>query len=110
MNVNLDDFTRVVECSYFTKQAFVTGEVVDSSFCFVKARTRSYWYGIACPSQVPESQEMEEEDEEDPEEPPMPTLFGNVPSLTYPLQGEPDGSSSTPPPIWNQILDNQLAM
>ena len=39
------------------------------------------------------------EEEEDPEEPPMPTPFGDVPSLTYHLQGEPGSSSSAPPPI-----------
>ena len=50
------------------------------------------------------------EEEEDPGEPPMPTPFGDMPSLTYPLQGEPGGSSSAPPPIWNQLLDNQLTM
>ena len=42
---------------------------------------------------------MEEEEEEDLEEPPMPTPFGDVPSLTYPLQGEPGGSLSATPPI-----------
>ena len=110
LNVNLDDFTRVVECSYFTKQAFLRGEAVNSLFCFVQVRTRSCWCGIAHPSQVAESQEMEEEEEEDSEEPPMPRPFGDVPSLTYPLQGEPGGSLSAPPPIWNQLLDNQLAM
>ena len=26
------------ECSYFTKQAFVRGEVIDSSFRFIQAR------------------------------------------------------------------------
>ena len=74
-----------VECSYFTKQAFMRGEVVDSSFHFVQVRTRSCWHGIACPIQVADSPEMEKEEEEDPEEPPMPTPFGDVPSLTYPL-------------------------
>ena len=29
------------ECSYFTKQAFVRGEVVNSSFRFVQTRTGS---------------------------------------------------------------------
>ena len=85
LNVNLDDFMHVVEYSYFTKQAFMRGEVVDSSFHFVQVRTRSCWHRIACPSQVTESQEIEEEEEEDSEEPPMPTPFGDVPSLTYPL-------------------------
>ena len=53
---------------------------------------------------------MEEEEEEDPKEPLIPTPFGDVPLLNYPLQGEPSGSSSATPPIWNQPLDNQLAM
>ena len=53
---------------------------------------------------------MEEEEEEDLEEPPLPTPFGDAPSLTYPLQGEPGGSSSATPSIWNQLLDNQLTI
>ena len=57
------------------------GEVFDSSFHFIQARTRSCWRGIACLSQVAESQEMEE----DLEETHMPPPFGDVPSLTYPL-------------------------
>ena len=32
LNVNLDDYTRIVECSYFTNHAFVRGEVVDAMF------------------------------------------------------------------------------
>ena len=53
---------------------------------------------------------MEEEEESDPKEaaPPF-TPFGGVPLLTYPLQSAP-GSSSDRPPIWDQILNNQLAM
>ena len=53
---------------------------------------------------------MEEEEESDPEEaaPPF-TPFGGVPLLNYPLQSAP-GSSSDHPPIWDQILNNQLAM
>ena len=35
--------------------------------------------------------------------------FGEVPLLTYPLQSAP-GSSSDHPPIWDQILNNQITM
>ena len=31
-NVNLAGFNRIVKCSYFTKQAFIRGEVVDTAF------------------------------------------------------------------------------
>ena len=40
---------------------------------------------------------------------PPSTPFGGVPLLTYPLQSAP-GSSSDHPPIWDQILNNQLVM
>ena len=33
----------------------------------------------------------------------------DVPMLTYPIQSMP-GSSSEHPPIWDQILNNQIAM
>ena len=53
---------------------------------------------------------MEEEEESDPEEAaPSYTPFGDVPLLTYPLQNDP-GSSSDHPPVWDQILQNQIAM
>ena len=35
LNVNLANYSRVVEHSYFTKHAFVRGEVVDSQFRFI---------------------------------------------------------------------------
>ena len=41
LNVNVDDFTCVVECSYFTKQAFVRGEVIDATFRLILARSQS---------------------------------------------------------------------
>ena len=41
LNVKFDDFDRVIECSYFTKQAFVRGEVVDASFCLIPTHTSS---------------------------------------------------------------------
>ena len=54
--------------------------------------------------------EEEEEEEEEPEEelPPY-QPFEDVPLLTYPLQSAP-GSSSDHPPIWDQILNNQISM
>ena len=35
LNVNLANYSLVVEHSYFTKHAFVRGEVVDSQFRFI---------------------------------------------------------------------------
>ena len=32
LNVNLNDYTQIVECSYFTNHTFVRGEVVDAVF------------------------------------------------------------------------------
>ena len=108
-NVDLFNFTRTVECSYFTKQAFVRGEIVDYAFRLISAKMRSYWRGLAPPPPV-EEHPMEEEEEFDPEEVvPLSTPFSGVPLLTYPLQNAP-GSSSDHPPIWDQILNNQLAM
>ena len=108
-NVDLSNFTRTVECSYFTKQAFVRGEIIDSAFCLILTQMRSYWRGLAPPPPV-EEHPMEEEEESDPEEaaPPF-TPFSDVPLLNYPLQSAPD-SSSDHPPICDQILNNQLAM
>ena len=108
-NVDLSNFTRTVECSYFTKQAFVHGEIVDSAFGLVPAKTRSCWRGLAPPPPVHE-QHMEEEDESDQEEAaPSYPPFEDVPMLPYPIQSAP-GSSSDHPLIWDQILNNQLAM
>ena len=41
LNVNLANHPRVVEPYYFTKQAFVRGEVVDAQFRVILARKRS---------------------------------------------------------------------
>ena len=84
-NVDLSNFTRTVECSYFTKQAFIHGEIVDSAFRLVPAKTRSCWRGLAPPPPV-EEHPMEEEEEPYPEEaaPPF-TPFGDVPLLNYHL-------------------------
>ena len=54
-------------------------------------------------------QPMEEEEEEPEEELPPYQPFEDVPLLTYPLQSAP-GSSSDHPPIWDQILNNQISM
>ena len=116
LNVNLANHPRVVEPSYFTKQAFIRGEVVDAQFRVIPARKRSCWHGIRRPPQDEESESEEEEDDEEEEEEhepeeaqPQPTPLGDVPLLTYPIQSEP-GSSSEHPPIWDQILNNQIAM
>ena len=108
-NVDLSNFTRTVECSYFTKQAFVRGEIVNFAFRLISAKMRSCWRGLAPPPPV-EEHPMEEEEESDPEEaaPPF-TPFSDVPLLNYPLQNAPE-SSSDHPPIWDQILNNQLVM
>ena len=116
LNVNLANHPRVVEHSYFTKQAFIRGEVVDAKFRVIPARKRSCQRGIRRPPQDDEleSEEEEEEEEEEQEsepeaEIPQPTSMDDVPLLTYPIQSAP-GSSSEHPPIWDQILNNQIAM
>ena len=116
MNINLANYTRFAEHSYFTKQAFVRGEVVDASFRVIPARSQSCWRSIRRPPQDDDSEEEEVEEEEEaqeesePEEAqPQPTPLGDVPLLTYPIQSEPS-TSSDHPPIWDQILNNQIAM
>ena len=113
LNVNLANHPRVVEHSYFTKHAFIRGEVVDAQFRVIPARKRSCWRGIRRPPPEEESEEEEAEEEQEEHEPeeaqPQPTPLGDVPLLTYPIQSEP-GTSSDHPPIWDQILNNQIAM
>ena len=46
LNVNLDNYTRFVEHSYFTKQAFVRGEIVDATFRLIPPHSHSCWRGI----------------------------------------------------------------
>ena len=84
-NVDFSNFTRTVECSYFTKQAFVRGEIVDYAFRLIPAKTRSCQRGLP-PLPLVEEHPMEEEEESNPEEvaPPF-TPFGDVPLLNYPL-------------------------
>ena len=104
LNINITNYTRFAEHSYFTKQAFIRGEVVDASFRVIPARSRSCCRGIRRPPQDEDSEEEEEEEEEEENEPdeaqPQPTPLGDVPMLTYPIQSEPD-SSSAHPPIWD---------
>ena len=82
---------------------------LDSAFHLIPAKMRSCWRGLALPPPV-EDHPMEEEEESDPKDavPPF-TPFDGVPLLTFPLQSAP-GSSSDNPPIWDKILNNQLAM
>ena len=111
LNVDLAAYTRKVECSYFTNHALVRGEVCDAGLRFILACSRSCWHGIAGASRVDEPPTTSEyKSESDPEEElPQYQPFGEVPLLTYPLQSAP-GSSSYHPPIWDQILNNQIAM
>ena len=103
MNINLANYTRFAEHSYFTKQAFIRGEVVDACFPMIPARSWSCWWGIRRPPQEEEeAKEEEAEEEEEESEPketqPQPTPLGDVPMLTYPIQSEL-GTSSDHPPI-----------
>ena len=112
LDVNLANYSRLAEHSYFTKHAFIRGEVVDSSFQVIPARSRSCWRGITRPPQDEDSQEEEiglDEESESEEAIPQPTPSSDVPLLTYPIQSAP-ASSSDHPPIWDQILNNQIAM
>ena len=68
LNVNLDNYTHFVEHSYFTKQAFVRGEIVDATFRLIPPHSHSCWRGIAGPPSVEEQQHEESEEESDPEE------------------------------------------
>ena len=82
--------------------------MVDSAFWFIPSTKRSCWRGIRRPPQDEDSEE-EEEESEPKEAQPQPTPLGDVPMLTYPIQSAP-GTSSDHPPIWDQILNNQIAM
>ena len=69
--------------------------------------SRSYWHGIAEAARVEESSPPYQPESDPKEELPQYQPFGEVPLLTYPLQSAP-GSSSDHPPIWDQILNNQI--
>ena len=109
LNVDFAAYTRKVECSYFTNHALVRGEVCDSNFRFIPAHSRSCWRGIASASRVEESSPPHQVESDPDEELPQYQPYEDVPLLTYPLQSAPS-SSSEHPPIWDQILNNQLAM
>ena len=49
LNINLDNYTRFVEHSYFTKKAFVRGEIVDAAFHLIPPHSRSCCKGIEGP-------------------------------------------------------------
>ena len=87
------------------------GEVCDARLKFIPARSCSCWRGIIKASRVDKPPTTSEyKSESDPEEElPHYQPFGEVPLLTYPLQSAP-GFSSEHPPIWDQILNNQIAM
>ena len=109
LNIDVDAYPRKANCSYFTNHAFVRGEVCDTAFNFIPARSRSCWRGFTPPSPIHEENVGEEEAPEPEEELPQYQPFGDVPLLTPPIQSAP-GTSSDHPPIWDQILNNQLAM
>ena len=48
-NVDFAAVDLVAQCTYFTKQALMRGEVVDASFHLVPAHTHSCWKGIPHP-------------------------------------------------------------
>ena len=52
-----DDFSNVVECCYFTNQAFVRGEVIDANFQFIPTWSRLCWRGVARPPRVHAAQQ-----------------------------------------------------
>ena len=109
LNIDLGAYTREAECSYFTNHAFVRGEVCDTTYKFIPTCSRLCWRGFTLPSPVHEENIEEEEEPEPEEELPQYQPFGDVPLLTDPIQSAP-GTSSDHPPIWDQILNNQIAM
>ena len=56
LNINLDNYTHFVEHSYFTKQAFVRGEIVDAVFHLIPPHSHSCWRGIEGPLPAEEQQ------------------------------------------------------
>ena len=118
LNTNFDDFDCVVECSYFTKQAFVRGEFVDASFHLVPAHIRSCWKGILHPYVAGHQDDepyvrvdVHKEkpiigDEEYLEEAP----HHDAPFPLYPMHKGASGSSSHDFPIWEPVLENQREM
>ena len=84
---------------------------MDDVFRCIPPRSRSCWKGIQGPPPIEEQNHEESAEESDQEEElPQYTPFGDVPLLTYPIQSTTDVSLSAHPPIWDQILDTQIAM
>ena len=54
LSLNLDNYTHFVECSYFTKQAFIRGEVVDATFLLIPAPSHSCLRGLERPTPIKE--------------------------------------------------------
>ena len=54
LNINLENYTRKVKCSYFTNHALVRGEVIDAALRVILARSRSYWRGLPGAARVEE--------------------------------------------------------
>ena len=110
LNVNLDDFTHVVECSYFTKQAFVRGEVIDSAFRSILAWSRSCWRCLACPQPIAADAIEEEDENKVKEEEEKEPQAGEPHTTVHVPQGDASGSSSSQSHLLEQILENQRAM
>ena len=85
LNVDLSNFNRIIECSYFTKKAFIHGKDVDSSFCLIPTKMRSCWKGIEQPPSVEEHYVEEEEETNPEEEEPTYRPFSDVPMLPCPI-------------------------
>ena len=41
LNINLENYSRKIECSYFANHALIRGEVVDAGFTFIPTHSRS---------------------------------------------------------------------
>ena len=84
---------------------------MDAAFYLIPPHSYSCWRGIVGPPPVEEQQHEESKEESDPaKELPQYPPFGDVPLLTYPIQSATSASSSAHLPIWDQILDTQIAM
>ena len=59
LNINLDNYTRFVEHSYFTKQANLKGEIMDAAFCLIPPHSHSCWRGIEGPPPAEEQEYAE---------------------------------------------------
>ena len=85
LNVNLDAYTRIVECSYFTNHSCMRGEVVDAAFQFIPTLSHSCWHGIDVPPPVEDSLTSYQLESDPEDELPYYPPFRDVPLLSYPL-------------------------